>query len=146
MNEMQAARLAELRARFDALGPFKNAYAAGVIAALIGALLPLVTTVPVAFVTWTGYAVHFYDIGPSGWMLFVVLAVLAVGPMLPTVGGNDARRSRAYCSLSGLAVGLVVCVVAIAANFGSFVQVGAGGYAWLVSAISFAVYGMNGKQ
>ena len=126
---------AELRARYDALGTAKVFFGVGVVGTVLGALLPIVQT-PTLFFLSAGSDVRFYNLGVAGWLVFLALAALAGAPFIQPVA-TAGRRAIPLLAGSGVIVGVTLAVLAVS-SYGLF-GVSAGIYAWLIAAAALVV-------
>jgi len=126
---------AELRARYEALGSERVFFGIAAVGTVLGAVLPIVST-PMLFFLSGGADVHFYQLGFSGWLVFIALVALAgvpfIRPML-TAG----RQAIPLLATSGILIGVFLALFAVS-SYGLFTA-RLGAYAWIVAAVTLAV-------
>lgn len=138
MNDEPATRkfdAAELRARYEALGPERVLFGVAAGGTILGAVMPIVRTPMIAFFSG-GSDVRFYDLGLAGWLAFLTLVALAATPFVrPALTAGP--RAIPLLAVAAALIGVVLTLLAVS-SYGFF-GLGPGVYVWFVSAAALVV-------
>jgi hypothetical protein len=101
----------------------------------LGAALPTVEEPRIFLVAVSMHALHFYDLGAIGWIVFGLLAVLALAPFVRpqvTCGVAAVPLLALSAGIAGMAIAAIV-----ASSYG-LLGGGIGAYVWMVAAMTLA--------
>ena len=122
---------ADLRTRYEALGAEKTFFGVAAVGTIFGAILPLIQTPSLFFLNGTD--VRFYNLGVSGWVVFLALAAATAVPILRPALSTE-RRAIPLLAVAGGLVGVLLELCAVS-SYGLF-GTGPGAYAWLIAAVA----------